>query len=410
MNYINGNLPTTILALDSKYAADVKDNGATAIFPISDGLESPSEFHSAMIQVLHFQAFNSIYNITEANNKLEIFIQKYNSTATAMDATGTSTVITIANGSYTTSGIVTALNTAILANCPAVLRGSNSSQANYYYYNGFGYSESISTEGDTLEPIVFDATTGFITFQIPTLSILSDSTTTGTYSSLTGIQGNTTFASNIYSGFYLLSNNYDGLLKTLGFILPGIQLPTATTKYGFGVYLVPTISSSVNTISVTYALEPNWLSYMNNTTYPNILANGNLQPPCLIDLSYPRSLNIISNGIPTTNRSVTPNITFGNLFVNIPVNCNFGEIIYYEPQISFPIKVSRLNLNSFTISILDEHGQVVNFNGSNWQLVLGLNWVLDVGATGDENIYQGRNLLEPLFNSGYDPLEKKRRY
>jgi hypothetical protein len=363
-----------------------------------------------MIQVLHFQAFNSIYNITEANNKLEIFIQKYNNTATAMDATDTSTVITIANGSYTTSGIVTALNTAILANCPAVLRGSNSSQANYYYYNGFGYSESISTEGDTLEPIVFDATTGFITFQIPTLSILSDSTTTGTYSSLTGIQGNTTFASNIYSGFYLLSNNYDGLLKTLGFILPGIQLPTATTKYGFGVYLVPTISSSVNTISVTYALEPNWLSYMNNTTYPNILANGNLQPPCLIDLSYPRSLNIISNGIPTTNRSVTPNITFGNLFVNIPVNCNFGEIIYYEPQISFPIKVSRLNLNSFTISILDEHGQVVNFNGSNWQLVLGLNWVLDVGATGDENIYQGRNLLEPLFNSGYDPLEKKRRY
>ena len=80
MNYINGKLPTTILALDSKYAADVKDNGATAIFPISDGLESPSEFHSAMIQVLHFQAFNSIYNITETNNKLEIFIQKYSPT------------------------------------------------------------------------------------------------------------------------------------------------------------------------------------------------------------------------------------------------------------------------------------------------------------------------------------------
>ena len=103
---------------------------------------------------------------------------------------------------------------------------TNSSQTNYYqyYYNGFGYSESTSGGKDTLDPIVFDATTGSITFQIPTLSILSDSTTTGTYSSLTGIQGNTTFASNIYSGFYLLSNNYDGLLKTLGFILPGIIL------------------------------------------------------------------------------------------------------------------------------------------------------------------------------------------
>jgi hypothetical protein len=72
MNYINGNLPATILALDLNYAADVKDNGATAIFPISNSLESPSEFHSAMVQVLHFQAFNSIYNITDENNKLEI--------------------------------------------------------------------------------------------------------------------------------------------------------------------------------------------------------------------------------------------------------------------------------------------------------------------------------------------------
>jgi hypothetical protein len=337
-------------------------------------------------------------------------MQKYNSTATAMDATDTSTVITLANGFYTTFSIVTALSTAILAKCPAVLCGSNSSQSNYYYYYGFGYSESTSRGKDTLDPIVFDASTGFITFQIPTLSILSDSTTTGTYSSLTAIQGNTTFASNIYSGLYFLSSNYDGLLETLGFILPGLQLPTATTKYGFGVYLVPSISLSVNTVSVTYTLEPNWVSYINNSDFPNILANGNLQPPRLIDLCYPRSLNIISHGIPTTNRSVTPNNAFGNLFVNIPVNCNFGKIIYYEPQISFPIKVIGLNLNSFTIGILDEHGQLVNFNGSNWQLVLGLNWVLDVGATGDENIYQGRNLLEPLFTSGYDPLEKKRRY
>ena len=49
MNNINGNLPTTILSLDSKYAVDVKDNGATAVFPIADGVESPSEFHVAII-------------------------------------------------------------------------------------------------------------------------------------------------------------------------------------------------------------------------------------------------------------------------------------------------------------------------------------------------------------------------
>ena len=380
------------------------------MFPIADGVESPSEFHVAIIQILHFQAFNSIYNITDDNNKLEIFIQKYNSTATALDSTNTSTVITIANGSYTTTTIVTALNNAILSSCAAVLRGSNSTQANYYYYNGFRYSESTSGTEDILEPLVFDSTTGYITFQIPTLSIMNDSTTLGTYSASTGIQGNSTFASNIYSGFYLLGGNYDGLLKTLGFSFPSFQLPTATSRNGFGVYLKPTITSANNTISVTYALEPNWVAYMNNSSYPDIFASGNLQPPQMLDLSYPRSLNIVSNGIPTTNRSVTPNLSFGNLFANIPVNCNFGEIIYYEPTVSFPIKVSRLNLNSLTITILDENGEVVDFNGSNWQLVLGLNWVLDIGATGDENVYQGRNLQEPLFNAAFDPLQKKRRY
>ena len=108
------------------------------MFSIADGVESPSEFNVAIIQSFYFQAFNAIYNIKDKNNKLEIYIQKYNSTATALDSTDTSTVITIANGSYTTTSIVTALNNAILSSCAAVLRESNSSQSNYYYYNGLG--------------------------------------------------------------------------------------------------------------------------------------------------------------------------------------------------------------------------------------------------------------------------------
>jgi hypothetical protein len=374
------------------------------MFQIPNGLDPPSEFHVAMVQLIHFQAFNTIYNITDANNTLELFVQKYNSSATALDATNQSVLITIPNGSYDVPTLVNSLNSSILSKCPAVLRGTNSRSPTYYYYSGFGYSQSFQGSGSMLNPVNFDYSTGLLWFQIPTLSVISDSTNIGTYSA-SGITGNTSFASNIYSGFYIITDKYTGLLKTLGFSLnDDVALPTAIPRNGFGVQLLPTITSSAGIISVQYSVNKFLASNLNRNN-----TSGNFAATNLLNLSYPRSLNITSTGIATNNRSVTPNLSYGNLLINIPVDCSFGEVISYTPSFYYPLKISGFQLNNFMITILDEDGIPVNFNNTTWKIVLGISWALDVGASGDESVYQGRNLLPPDFSSGYDRLEKKRR-
>ena len=74
--------------LDSRAAPDRRDKGSTVTFNIPNGV-------NAILQLLEFQASHSIYNIDKTNNKLELFVQTYDSTGEALSTTNTSTVISI---------------------------------------------------------------------------------------------------------------------------------------------------------------------------------------------------------------------------------------------------------------------------------------------------------------------------
>ncbi len=113
--------------LDSRAAPDKRDNGSTVTFNIPNGINSLTETQTAILQLLEFQASHSIYNIDKSNNKLEIFVQTYDSTGLALSTTNTSKVISILPGNYGATELITALNTAINAACPPVLKTSASS-------------------------------------------------------------------------------------------------------------------------------------------------------------------------------------------------------------------------------------------------------------------------------------------
>ena len=70
--------------LDSRAAPDKRDNGSTVTFNIPNGINSLTETQTAILQLLEFQASHSIYNIDKTNNKLEIFVQKYDSTGESL--------------------------------------------------------------------------------------------------------------------------------------------------------------------------------------------------------------------------------------------------------------------------------------------------------------------------------------
>lgn len=58
----------------------------------------------------------------------------------------------------------------------------------------------------------------------------------------------------------------------------------------------------------------------------------------------------------------------------IPVNASFGSYILYNPQVPFPVNINDDFINTFQISLLDENGQPVNNNYSDWSVTLQLDF------------------------------------
>ena len=120
--------------LDSRAAPDRRDKGSTVTFNIPNGVNALTETQTAILQLLEFQASHSIYNIDKTNNKLEFFVQTYDSTGLELSTTNTSTVVSIVPGNYGASELIVALNTAIKAACTPIKKTTASSDDTNEYY------------------------------------------------------------------------------------------------------------------------------------------------------------------------------------------------------------------------------------------------------------------------------------
>ena len=388
--------------LDSRAAPDKRDNGSTVTFNIPNGINSLTETQTAILQLLEFQASHSIYNIDKTNNKLEFFVQTYDSTGIALSSTNTSTVISILPGNYGATELIDALNKAINSVCKPVLKTSASSDdITEYYYSAFGNNGYCKTGTETVQPISLNTNTGKVTFNFPVpFSELSD-TITGN----TSAYSNSAFNEHLYSGFYLLTDTYKGLLLTLGFTEEYFSsLPTAKAHTGLGVQLLPTVTYDSSVATVTYAINRRFPNLNVNEDFYTIDSSGNVSAPEIIDLSYPRYLYIFIEGINTNNRANLPDSSFKNMFAKIPVNCSFGELINYEPTQMSPQNVPNLHVQSMTVRILDEYGHAVEFNNGFWSLSVSIQWAIDVGSAGLEDVSMGRTFRSALHNSDHDPL------
>ena len=390
--------------LDSRAAPDRRHNGSTVTFNIPNGVNALTETQTAILQLLEFQASHSIYNIDKTNNKLEFFVQKYDSTGLALSTTNTSTVISILPGNYGASELINAINTAILKAAPPVLKTSTSSDhTTEYFYSSFGNSGFCNTGSATTLPISLNTNTGKITFNFPVdFAELSDQ-----YTGATSAYLNTAFNENIYSGFYLLTDNYKGLLLTLGFTEEYfVPLPTAKTHYGVGVQLLPSViyAEQSATTLVNYTINSKFPNKNINKDYYTIDSSGSVSAPDIIDLSYPRYLYISIEGINTNNRANLPDTSFKNMFAKIPVNCSFVELINYEPTQMSPQNVPNLHVQSLTVRILDDYGDAVEFNNGFWSLSVSIQWAIDVGSAGLEDVSMGRTFRSALHSSDHDPL------
>jgi hypothetical protein len=167
---VNAATPPVILMLDSRAAPDRRDKGSTVTFNIPNGVNALTETQTAILQLLEFQASHSIYNIDKTNNKLEFFVQTYDSTGLELSTTNTSTVVSILPGNYGASELIVALNAAIKAACTPIKKTTASSDdTNEYYYSSFGNFGFYESNGSTVsnEAISLNTNTGKVTFNFP---------------------------------------------------------------------------------------------------------------------------------------------------------------------------------------------------------------------------------------------------
>jgi len=204
---------------------------------------------------------------------------------------------------------------------------------------------------------------------------------------------------------WIRAENYKGLLLTLGFKISDFEvLPTANSHYGVGVQLTPSVAFATSTSTVTYTINLNFPNLNDLSKSYAIDSSGNITTPEIIDLSYPRYLYISIEGINSSNRANLPDSSFKNMFAKIPISSNFGELINYEPTQMSPQNVPNMHVQSLTVRILDEYGEAVDFNNGFWSLSLSIQWAMDIGSAGMEDITMGRTHRPVYFNGGHDPL------
>ena len=196
----------------------------------------------------------------------------------------------------------------------------------------------------------------------------------------------------LYNGeFYYSLNNENNTLSQIYSVSKSISLLgdrydcVILSRYDNFIYNFP----NLNDLSKSYAID----------------SSGNITTPEIIDLSYPRYLYISIEGINTNNRSNLPDSSFKNMFAKIPISSNFGELINYEPTQMSPQNVPNMHVQSLTVRILDEYGEAVDFNNGFWSLSLSIQWAMDIGSAGMEDITMGRTHRPVYFNGGHDPLK-----
>ena len=102
---MNNQLPPSKVVLDSTYATSLRDQGSTAAFDLeTGGVDLDGNTTICVVTVHSFTALNTIYNITDTCNTLQV--AWYDTTQFHV------TTVAIDNGAYDIYSLVAALNTA----------------------------------------------------------------------------------------------------------------------------------------------------------------------------------------------------------------------------------------------------------------------------------------------------------
>ena len=182
-----------------------------------------------------------------------------------------------------------------------------------------------------------------------------------------------------YTATNFISTFIETLKTTIAFPLPfaTIFLMNIIRSTGKLTMFVEPTSISLLKFRRNDVLDPNDLSTMydlvgfdGDTYLVSDLIEDVLPHP--LNLLGSNKLTISSNNLNTLNYN-SGTQGFSNILTTIEVDQPpFGIILYKNTSLTYNILRVK-SLNTFTIDIVDEKGNAINFNNQNWTITLGLN-------------------------------------
>lgn len=210
-------------------------------------------------------------------------------------------------------------------------------------------------------------------------------------------QINTPLATNtgVYEYFELTVDSQTlGLLQVLGF-----QLNTNTTvpSYVERIYCQPYIPQGTPT-TTAYTMT----NSLSNTTAPifNGLSGNGMYAPLFYNVNTTTSLFLSLENAISQNRSTYYALSKTDFMYRIPVNCQFGEQIIWQATLDNPSFQPNFNLSQLRITICDQNGVNVDFQGVNWTADVKIDWANNVDTPQNSASQMNMHLMN---NRTFDP-------
>lgn len=406
-----------------------------------------SEARTASVSLYQFHAANTIYNITESCNTLEIYTKFVD--ISGVETQTATTTVTIPIGYYNITNLISVLNQKIHQAQYNSTNGSNVRAFVSGYYPGL-WGDQISTNiGNVASGSIFipavcldNYVTQFSTVdgagnEVANMDYTFNRTNkvkfcTPRLDDLKVENVNKSTYLRFYGGVYLIASNYSGLLEKLGFpFSSSYALPLVSGARGFGINFTmktaPATNGNASQCNVSYEIQNTSQNvFADNNQFTNVTLDkgptysyftvGSLLANSWTELDYPRSIYVSIDSIITRNRCSNSKFPFGSIFARIPTAntvgtaTGFGQIICYEPYESHEIFVPGLNMDQITIRLYDETGNPINWNGGHWSMTLTVRHNIDVGSAGMEDSSLGRTYRPYLQGTDHDQLQTKKEF
>jgi hypothetical protein len=286
--------------------------------------------------------------------------------------------ITVDDGYYTLSQLITFLNSAIQTQTASINTSLGES-------NVYGFGGTVASTNPTVYYVGFSANdTSNFSAQQP-LAALRQSV---------GVLANT----HVYNSFELLvDDDTIGLLSNLGFLYNNLNQPTNNITIKMNCVVDP---NEDNTSSTNYIIQCNYSSSSSNSLSVNASSLSGITTAQLVasyayDMLEVTSLIISMENTISQHRASYDNMRQTDFMLSIPVYNSFGDFITYfdtgEKVASYNV---NLNLTSINITIRDQQGRLVDFRGMPWVAQILLQFYDNSDTTkvnaGDLNVHQGK--------------------